>query len=283
MQHNIKCTAYIAAIKAHYTPDPLDWRDSMYINLLIWTLLVNFLSAKSAIKLSVYERLWPMLMFMQWVFCCGSAYYLSLHGTDSDLSHEGCAGRDMQSTQNEVRLGAALRADSVWFMSEFVSHIGLSSIVLAILLAPTGLTFALSDVKGNRATEINGDQNRLQLFAPPFSKGRSLITKEHRFLSSVVFKDQPWFHLGFFKVMLLYNPATLRGFVYLMSWSENLAFAALQTFVIVMMFYFAGASFDHTLSDLQTPIYGRLCVSPQNESNADNTGSKLFTNLSNVL
>jgi hypothetical protein len=50
--------------------------------------------------------------------------------------------------------------------------------------------------------------------------------------------------------MLLYNPATMRGFVYLISWSENVLCAALRTFFIIVMFYFAGASFDHTLRDL---------------------------------
>jgi hypothetical protein len=93
MQYQIKCLAYAAAIKDLSMPNPFNFSDSMYLHLLIWTLFINVLSGKSANRLSVHERLWPALMFAQWLFCSVLALYLSLHGTDGDLSHDGCAGR----------------------------------------------------------------------------------------------------------------------------------------------------------------------------------------------
>jgi hypothetical protein len=89
----IKCLAYVTDMDAYKFPNPLMPTDSMNISIIVWTVFVNVMSARSTVRLSVYEAMWPSLMILQCVVCALMAAYLSLFATDTAESNKGC--RDM--------------------------------------------------------------------------------------------------------------------------------------------------------------------------------------------
>jgi hypothetical protein len=101
-----------------------------------------------------------------------------------------------------------------------------------------------------------------------------MIASQPNLRHPVVFKDQPWYHLGFYKVMMLYNPAVLRLVTFTIAWSDNMPLASLKMLVLIVVIYFAGTSIDHLIYDLFTSCKGRFCVTPSRRSSGSDGDGK---------